>query len=126
MLLFRKNNGDITVLPEAPYGKTGWPWKLEQAADPSNDLGLILPKITVITPSFNQGNFLEETIRSVLGQNYPNLEYIVVDGGSSDQSVEIIAKYSKYLSYWVSEKDIGQASAINKGFKKAKTKEKRL
>ncbi|MEQ8238126.1 MAG: glycosyltransferase family 2 protein [Cyclobacteriaceae bacterium] len=78
-----------------------------------------LPKITVITPSYNQGEFLEETIQSVLNQGYPNLEYIIIDGGSTDQSVDIISKYSKELSYWVSEKDNGQSEAINKGFRRA-------
>ena len=74
------------------------------------------PKITIVTPSFNQGNYLEETICSVLDQGYPNLEYIVIDGGSTDQSVEIIKKYADRLSYWVSEKDKGMYDAIQKGF----------
>ena len=77
------------------------------------------PKISIVTPSFNQGDFLEDTIKSVLDQNYPNLEYIVIDGGSTDKSVSIIKKYSSKLKYWVSEKDNGQADAINKGFKQA-------
>jgi len=74
------------------------------------------PKITVVTPSHNQGQYLEETIISVIGQQYPNLEYIVMDGGSTDNSVEIIKKYEKHLAYWVSENDGGQSAAINKGF----------
>jgi glycosyltransferase involved in cell wall biosynthesis len=77
------------------------------------------PKITIVTPSFNQGHFLERTILSVLNQNYPNLEYIIIDGGSTDGSIEIIKKYAKYLSYWTSGPDKGQASAINKGFRKS-------
>jgi glycosyltransferase involved in cell wall biosynthesis len=78
-----------------------------------------LPRITIVTPSFNQGRFLEETMRSVLSQGYPNLEYIVIDGGSTDNSVDIIRQYASQLAYWVSEKDNGQASAINKGFRKS-------
>lgn len=74
------------------------------------------PKITIVTPSYNQGQFLEDTILSVLGQNYPNLEYIVIDGGSSDNSVDILKKYNEEITYWESKKDKGQADAINRGF----------
>jgi glycosyltransferase involved in cell wall biosynthesis len=74
------------------------------------------PRISIVTPSYNQGQFIEETIRSVLLQGYPNLEYIIIDGGSTDNSVEIIRKYEPWLTYWVSKPDKGQTDAIQQGF----------
>jgi glycosyltransferase involved in cell wall biosynthesis len=77
------------------------------------------PKISIVTPSYNQGQFIEETIRSVLLQGYPDLEYIIIDGGSTDESVNIIKKYEPWLQYWISEKDNGQSHAINKGLSRS-------
>ncbi len=104
----------IGELPVAPPERTGWPWTEE--TDPAVFAGRAdWPRISIVTPSFNQAPFLEETIRSVLLQNYPNLQYLVIDGGSTDGSVEIIQKYAPWIDYWVSEKDRGQSHAINKG-----------
>lgn len=77
------------------------------------------PKVSIITPSFNQGHFIEETILSVLNQSYQNIEFIIIDGGSSDNTLEAIKKYDDAIDYWISEPDNGQTHAINKGFKKA-------
>lgn len=81
-----------------------------------DEIEMTFEKITIVTPSYNQGRFLEQTILSVIGQQYPNLEYIVMDGGSTDNSVEIIKKYESHLAHWESKKDRGQAHALNKGF----------
>jgi len=110
----------LNDLPSPPPGKTGWPWTEESPTLPDKmPDGSNWPKISIVTPSLNQGQFIEETIRSVLLQGYPNLEYIIIDGGSTDDTIHIIKKYEKWLSYWVSEADKGQAQAINKGFRKA-------
>jgi glycosyltransferase involved in cell wall biosynthesis len=107
----------LAQLPPPPPGKTGWPWTDETAALPPARLdGSAWPRISIVTPSYNQGRFIEETIRSVLLQGYPDLEYIIIDGGSSDESLHMIKKYEPWLNSWVSEKDRGQSHAINKGF----------
>ena len=80
---------------------------------------MLFPKISVVMPSYNQEQFIEESILSVINQNYPNLEFIIIDGGSTDKTLEIIRKYKDKIDFWVSEKDRGQTHAINKGFKKA-------
>lgn len=77
------------------------------------------PKITIVTPSYNQGQFIEDTIRSVLLQGYPNFEYIIMDGNSTDDTVEVIRKYEPWITYWESTPDRGQAHAINKGLERA-------
>ncbi len=108
---------NLSDLPTPAPGVQGWPW-----TDPSPQLpeylpdGSLWPRISIVTPSYNQGQYIEETIRSVLLQGYPNLEYIIIDGGSTDQTVEIIKKYEPWLTYWESEKDRGQSHAINKGW----------
>ena len=84
--------------------KRGWPWDIEVNDDIYSSKEQ-WPKISIVTPSYNQGKFIEETIRSILLQNYPNLEYIIIDGGSKDDTVEIIKKYEKWITFWVSEKD---------------------
>lgn len=111
---------ELHELPPVPAGKNGWPSTIASPRLPEmRPSGEAWPKITIVTPSYNQGEYLEETIRSVLLQGYPNLEYFIMDGGSTDDSVEIIRRYEPWLTAWVSEPDQGQANAINRGFQQA-------
>ena len=100
-------------LPPAPAGKTGWPWTAEGTRQPPGmPGGGEWPLISIVTPSFNQGDYLEATIRSILLQGYPNLETIVMDGGSTDGSVAIIQRYAPWLAHWETGPDGGQYAAI--------------
>jgi glycosyltransferase involved in cell wall biosynthesis len=106
----------LSDLPPAPPGKTGWPWTAEtQEVRHDTADAASWPKISIITPSYYHGHFIEETIRSVLLQCYPNVEYLIFDGGSKDDTVKIIRKYERWLTFWVSEPDRGQVDALNRG-----------
>ncbi len=109
---------ELERLSQWPYMEEDSDTGLSQPPDTLPD-GETWPKISVITPSFNQGSFIEETILSVINQNYPNVEYIVIDGGSTDQTQTILDQYKDHFTYCVSEPDDGQSAAINKGFERA-------
>ena len=108
----------LPQLPPPPAGRTGWPWTDDGAEAADRSTLPSWPRFSIITPSFNRVDFLEKTIRSVLLQHYPNLEYIIIDGGSQDGSIELIQKYAPYLTYWISEPDKNQADALNKGLRR--------
>lgn len=107
-------------LPASPPGRSGWPWSESSESLPERmSDGSSWPRLSVVMPSFNQAQFLDESIRSVLLQGYPNIEFIIIDGGSTDGTVDVIKKYEPWLAYWVSEGDRGQSHAINKGIGRA-------
>lgn len=106
-------------IPLPPKNKSDWPWTDPTPLTKPEQDTVSWPRISIVTPSYNQGYFIEETIRSVLLQSYPNLEYIIIDGNSDDDTLNIIKKYDFHLAHWVSEPDRGQAHAINKGFAQA-------
>lgn len=107
----------LDELPSPETDKQGWPWTEGSKPLPARRKdGSVWPKISIVTPSYNQGRFLEGTIRSVLLQGYPNLEYVIIDGQSSDNSVDVIKRYEAWIDFWVSQPDQGQSHAINKGF----------
>jgi len=106
----------LNDLPDPPAGETGWPWT--EGTSETGRSREEWPPISIVTPSYNQGQYIEETIRSILLQGYPHLEYIVMDGGSTDETVNVIKKYEPWIDYWESEPDEGQSHAINKGLEK--------
>jgi glycosyltransferase involved in cell wall biosynthesis len=110
----------IEELPPPPPGRTGWPWTDHAPLVPARtQSGRPWPRVSVVTPSYNHGRYIEETIRSVLLQGYPDVEYIVVDGCSTDESMEIIGRYEPWLADVVREPDRGQTEAINKGWRRS-------
>jgi glycosyltransferase involved in cell wall biosynthesis len=110
----------LLKLPAPPADRTGWPWTEETPPLPARRTdGGSWPRVSIVTPSYNQAEFLEATLRSLLLQGYPDLELIVIDGGSMDGSVDILRKYGPWLAHWCSEPDRGQSHAINKGFRLA-------
>ncbi len=110
---------DLTLAQLPPTANTGgWPWNDDGSEAAARSTLADWPKFSIITPTFNRVAFLEKTMRSVLLQHYPNLEYIIIDGGSKDGSVALIEQYAPHLAYWVSEPDKNQADALNKGLRR--------
>lgn len=107
--LLRPGVGQLGTYPPRPV-------TLRLATGNDQLCGQGLPKISIVVPSFNQGRFLGATLQSIIDQRYPNLELIVVDGGSTDETLAVIKQYEAHLAWWVSEPDSGQTAAINKGF----------
>lgn len=115
----QKHCPTLTDLPAPPAGKQGWPWTEESPAlPPLKPDGTPWPRVSLVIPCMNTGPFLEESIRSLLLQRYSDMELIIMDGGSSDESLSIIRKYDPWLTYWESQPDRGQSHAINKGLAK--------
>jgi len=104
----------VPSLPSALVDEKQWPWQVSERVQPAEH-ATAFPKISIITPSYNQGQYLEETIRSVIAQHYPNYELLIIDAGSTDNTLAIIRKYEPWITYWVSEPDRGQSHAIQKG-----------
>ncbi len=110
----------LATLPAPPPGRTGWPWTVETPPPSQLERPDAWPRITVVTPGFNHGDFIKGARSwSVLLQGYPNLQYLVMDGGSKDGTRAILEKYAPHLDGWVSERDRGQSHAINKGIARA-------
>lgn len=107
--------GNLFRIPQPLHkGKMGWPWTVESDVKFLNKNEC--PKVSVVIPSYQQGTFIEEALRSILLQNYPNIELIIMDGGSNDETINVLEHYKNYLSVAISEKDRGQSHAVNKGF----------
>ncbi|MBB4571677.1 glycosyltransferase family 2 protein [Rhizobium leucaenae] len=113
--LLRSLRPGIGQLGTYPPRALSWPPRKSK----NSAAGVLYPKISIVVPSYNQGDYLGHTLKSIISQDYANLELIVVDGGSTDATLQVIKQYESYLAWWVSERDAGQAAAINKGFQRS-------
>lgn len=110
----------LTDLPQALAGRAGWPWTEGGPSLPARRPdGSVWPRVSIVTPAYNQADYLEETIRSVLLQGYPDLEYIIINDGSTDNTVDVIHKYERWLAFWTTQRNQGQCASINHGFEHA-------